>query len=370
MPNKFSKPILIVDDDENIRTSIGEILRKNDYICEFASDASQALKILKEKPFDLVISDIMMPGMDGIQFMQKAKGIFPHLDFIIMTGYASEYAYVDIIDAGAADYMSKPFEMRELLARVFRIERERRILEDFKENNEQLEVAIERANQMTVEAEITKLELGQIFNSTADGMCVIDEDFNMLRMNETLSNILGIENDEVTNKKCYELLGLGLCHGPNCPITRILGGERRVEIDVEKELHDGTRVPCNLTARAFRDLGGKVIGIVVNIRDITDRKKAEEERLHREKFQGVLETAGAVCHELNQPMQAISGYAELLSMNLTEEGPLYEDIEKIREQMVRMGEITNKLMKITKYKTREYIRGKKILDIDEASTKG
>ncbi|NQT70296.1 MAG: response regulator, partial [Desulfobacteraceae bacterium] len=98
-----------------------------------------------------------MPGTDGIQFMKEAKESFPHLDFIIMTGYAAEYTYEDIIHAGATDYLSKPYGLGELRAKTGRIEREKRVLKEFKETNEQLEAAIERANQMAVKAEIATI---------------------------------------------------------------------------------------------------------------------------------------------------------------------------------------------------------------------
>jgi len=159
--DKSSGHILIVDDEEIIRTTFQEFLKKIGYVPRVASDASEALMMLNKHSFDLVIADIMMPGMDGIQFMQESKKSFPNLDFIIMTGYASEYAYVDIIDAGAADYMTKPFGMEELRARIGRIERERRVLKELKETNNQLEEAIERANEMAVQAEMGTIAKSQ-----------------------------------------------------------------------------------------------------------------------------------------------------------------------------------------------------------------
>jgi len=95
------------------------------------------------------------------------------------------------------------------------------------------------------------------------------------------------------------------------------------------------------------------------------RKQISKERLRSEKFQGVLEMAGSICHEINQPMQAVSGYSELLLMDLSEDNPRYSSIKKIKDQTDRMGKITKKLMKITKYETKSYLDGK-ILDIDKS----
>lgn len=86
----------------------------------------------------------------------------------------------------------------------------------------------------------------------------------------------------------------------------------------------------------------------------------------KEKLQGVHEMAGAVCHEFNQPLMVISGYSEMLLMDLSEDNPQYETCRKINEQVHRLGKITRKLMGITKYKTKRYLKGN-IVDINEAS---
>jgi len=121
------------------------------------------------------------------------------------------------------------------------------------------------------------VELEQIFQTAADGMRVIDKDYNVLRINKTFLDIAGISRDEASGMKCYEAFPSPLCHTASCPLTRILGGETYRECDVEKERRDGSRVPCILTVTSFRDPDGEVIAIVENLKDITERKRAEKE---------------------------------------------------------------------------------------------
>ena len=118
-------------------------------------------------------------------------------------------------------------------------------------------------------------ELNQVLDTAADGMRVVDNDFNILRVNDTFSALSGIGKDEAIGRKCYEVFRGPLCHSPACPLTRILQGEGRVECDVEKERCDGTIVPCILTATPFRTPGGKLVGIVEDFKDITERKQTE-----------------------------------------------------------------------------------------------
>ena len=119
-------------------------------------------------------------------------------------------------------------------------------------------------------------ELGQIFNTAADEMRVIDKDFNMLRVNDAFANLTGISKAEIVGKKCYEVFPGPDCHTPSCTLTRIMGGEERVECEVEKERIDGTKSSSILTATPFRGPGGELIGVVEDFKDITERKQAEE----------------------------------------------------------------------------------------------
>jgi len=141
-------------------------------------------------------------------------------------------------------------------------------------------VASDKRKQAEVMAELAHKELNQIFQIAAGGMRVIDKNFNTLRVNETFLNLSGVNKDEAVSKKCYEVFPGPLCHASDCPLSRILGGEERVEYDVEKERNDGTKVSCIVTATPFYGLDGKLVGIVEDFKDITERKQAEEHIKH------------------------------------------------------------------------------------------
>lgn len=98
------------------------------------------------------------------------------------------------------------------------------------------------------------------------------------------------------------------------------------------------------------------------------RRQLEEERLQKERLQGVIEMAGGACHELNQPLQTLAAYSHSLLYDLPEDSPMVEKIKKIKETIHQVGQITRKIMNITRYETKEYIKGSKIIDIDKASS--
>ena len=130
-----------------------------------------------------------------------------------------------------------------------------------------------RSEEATI---VAYAELNQIFETSADGMRVIDKDFNVIRVNGAFSALCGISRDQILGKKCYEVFGGPRCHTPTCPLTQILSGEERVESDSKKIRKDGITVSCIVTATTFRGPSGELIGIVEDFKDITDRKHAED----------------------------------------------------------------------------------------------
>jgi len=124
---------------------------------------------------------------------------------------------------------------------------------------------------------LANAELTQIFETSADGMRVVDRDFNMLRANETFCALSGTQKEEAVGKKCYEVFRGPLCHTTGCPLNRILNGEDRVECDSEKVRDGGYEISCIVTATPFRGPDGELIGIVEDFKDISERKRTEEE---------------------------------------------------------------------------------------------
>ncbi|MBW2205007.1 MAG: response regulator, partial [Deltaproteobacteria bacterium] len=106
--------ILVVDDEETLRYLIREGVERSGYECSVASDGFEALKILEEKGADVVISDIMMPGMDGIELAKRVKDEH-EADVILVTGFIDEYSYDKVIEIGVSDFLEKPIGIDELI---------------------------------------------------------------------------------------------------------------------------------------------------------------------------------------------------------------------------------------------------------------
>jgi DNA-binding NtrC family response regulator len=107
--------ILIIDDERAIRKTLGEILSYEGYKVEEASDGEEGLKKFKEKNFDVVLCDIKMPKLDGIEFLDKAREANPDIPIIMISGHGTIETAVEAVKKGAFDYISKPPDLNRLL---------------------------------------------------------------------------------------------------------------------------------------------------------------------------------------------------------------------------------------------------------------
>ena len=126
------KSVLCVDDDPGIRELLYEIITRLGHSTITAVDGIDALEKLADEHFDIVVTDISMPRMDGIELIRKIKTDFEEVDIIVITAYEMTYKYTDIIALGASDFISNPFNVNELEAKLNRILRERRLRDGLK----------------------------------------------------------------------------------------------------------------------------------------------------------------------------------------------------------------------------------------------
>ncbi|MBI5587750.1 MAG: sigma-54-dependent Fis family transcriptional regulator [Deltaproteobacteria bacterium] len=107
--------ILITDDDGDLRELLTEAVKNWGYVVSVARDGEEALRKLRMERYDVVITDLMMPGMDGLILLKKIKELDKEILVIIITGYATIETAVKAIETGAYDYIAKPFRLDELM---------------------------------------------------------------------------------------------------------------------------------------------------------------------------------------------------------------------------------------------------------------
>ncbi len=122
--------ILIVDDNPLIRELLEFSVGSFGYQYASAEDGRQAVELLKNDLFSIVITDMIMPHMDGMQLLSHIREKYPRLGVIVVTGYTGTFSYTDVIKAGASDFISKPFNADELEAKISRLVREQSLIRE------------------------------------------------------------------------------------------------------------------------------------------------------------------------------------------------------------------------------------------------
>ena len=187
--------ILIVDDEEGLRLSMQEFVTVSGFRTSVAASAEDALTLLSERQVDVVITDIQLPGMDGLDLTDAIKKAYD-IDVIVLTGYSGDYSYEEAISKGASDLVFKPVRFEELLLRLKRVLKERRL------TNERLQM-LEKLKKLSITDGLTNL-----YNSRHFYNQLKSEVDRSMRYNHPLSMlILDIDHFKVYNDSYGHLQG-------------------------------------------------------------------------------------------------------------------------------------------------------------------
>ncbi|KAF0122847.1 MAG: response regulator with CheY-like receiver AAA-type ATPase and DNA-binding domain [bacterium] len=110
--------LLLVDDEEDFRTTLASRLKKRDIDVTDVGSGNEAIELIRERSFDVAVLDIKMPGMDGIETLRQFKKIAPLIEVILLTGHGSVEAGIEGMRLGAYDYLMKPYNVKDLLLKV------------------------------------------------------------------------------------------------------------------------------------------------------------------------------------------------------------------------------------------------------------
>ncbi|MBO8128371.1 MAG: PAS domain S-box protein [Peptococcaceae bacterium] len=141
--------------------------------------------------------------------------------------------------------------------------------------------------------EVEKNTMQAIFNGSGDAIRIINVGFEVVNQNPQMDSLSGASKSQAVGKLCWETFNHHFCGTDQCILQRILRGETRVKVEVETERPDGRKVPVSLIATPLKDQNGTITGVIESYRDITDRKKAEEQLVRQKKYFEALFRASA-----------------------------------------------------------------------------
>lgn len=142
-PAKEKETVLVVDDEKIVRRSLLKSLSRNGYYCDEASNADEALEFLRKNPTELVILDIMMPGTSGSELLPQLKKSFPDTAVVMATAVVDPDTIVHCMKNGAQDYITKPFDVNQLVQNIQLVLEKRKLEMNLKETRQELEGKVE-----------------------------------------------------------------------------------------------------------------------------------------------------------------------------------------------------------------------------------
>jgi len=184
-------------------------------------------------------------------------------------------------------------------------------------------------------------------------------------VNRAFKEWQGKEDDQVLNRSVPDVIGREVYEAIKGYMERAFSGE---EVRYERDSKDaqGRDIVLELVYVPHRDETGAVVGYFAMGADMTAHRLARQEEAKHQKLEAALETAGAICHEISQPLQTLMGEAELLQVRHGQDPVINEKLELIIAQTERLANITQKLVQLTRYESKKYPGGFNILDLDRS----
>ena len=318
-PAQSTPRILVVEDDAKMRRVL-ELLLSGHWTVETSADAASAIAAIRERPPDLVLTDLLLPGMDGYDFLRqlRAEAGTRTLPVIVISGLTEEADRLRALEAGANDYLIKPFSERELMLRV----------------TTHLEMGFLRREAALRESET---QLRAILEGALDAVVGMDANGDVIDWNAQAEATFGYTRAEAVGRRLAELIipsPLREAHYKGLERYFETGEapilNRRVEVEAQRK--DGSRVPIELAITVVKGWGFYRFNAFA--RDISDRRAADTERNRlleeaREANRMKDEFLAMLSHELRTPLSAIVGWAHMLRTGGLDEPTVARAIETI-----------------------------------------
>jgi diguanylate cyclase (GGDEF)-like protein/PAS domain S-box-containing protein len=268
-PEKRAR-ILIADDEAQLREILHELLEM-DYECTEVASAEEALAVLRTQEFDLVLSDIMMGGITGLEMVPQVLELSPDTVVIMISGEQNIESAIQALRVGAFDYITKPFDLRHVEAAVKRalehqeLRRSKRYYENFLE---------EIVKQRTAELRETNQTLSVLIQASPLAIFVLDTRGHVTLWNTAAERMFGWNEKEVLNQPFPAISEQGE-ESFRAGLQDALRGKFSTDYETRRRRKDGTLIDTNIWTAALYDASGEVSGIMAIVADITERKHAE-----------------------------------------------------------------------------------------------
>jgi CheY-like chemotaxis protein/glycine cleavage system H lipoate-binding protein len=231
--------LLVIDDEQVVLDSIRKLLKNENYNIYTVLTSQEALDLLKDRDIDIILTDLMLPEMDGLELLDAVKKIIPHLPMIVITGHATINTALQATHLGAFDYIAKPFTKSELLGVL---KRANKMAETSKAAEKKGSVPLGKEQQKSKKP-ITSLGQNSWMMMEEDGLVILGAQLAFLKEIGDIQHVyLPSVGDEIRQGSVYSQITTSdiKTHTLNCPLSGTV-------TDVNKKIEETPKILLNDT---------------------------------------------------------------------------------------------------------------------------
>lgn len=367
----FKVKVVIANNDANILNSFKVNLENKGYQVETADDGEKAILVIEKMNPHIAILDSLIPLKDGMEVLKWIKDTIPEMGVIILADGSSGTAAVNFMKNGADDYLTKPFDMEQIIGKCE---------ESFNKYN--MRIIDKQFRDNVVKFKDYYEKYWTIADYSADFIYMLDVDGNFSFVNGGTETILGYKPDEMLGKPFFSFIfkeDIEKVHRKFCERrtgnrggehfeVRMICKQNNIESsekgsllvearDRENSSEGAERRTSDMLVRCqglyLEERFGKKVfrGTIGVAKDITSRKRIKEQLAQAEKLSTIGILVSGVAHELNNPLTGILGFSELILEDSSQPESIKNDIKKIHSEALRCSKIVRSLLTFArKYK--------------------
>ncbi len=343
--------VLIIDDEEGIRKVLSITLSDEGYQVLTAPDGARGIDICLEASPQIVVTDIRLPGIDGIEVLRRIKEKSPDTEVIVVTAFGEMEIAVRALQLNASDFITKPIRNEALFVALERAKKRFKTskeLEDYTEliENRWMDTAAELAKTFDFQ--------NNLIENSMDGIMGCDREGKVVTFNRCMEKMLGYSKKEVIRKMPFDrFFPKESAEKFNKAMnSEEYGGKGRIFL-LETYMEDkkGERIPVQVSAVVLFE-EGQEIGMVGFFRDLREIRRMEQQfadqtrLLQQHKMMSVGRLAASIVHEINNPLTGILVYVRLMEKILKREALDQDHLSKFKNYLEYIDNETSRCSKI------------------------
>ena len=350
------KRVLLIDDEEGIRKVMSIALKDAGYVVWTAESGEQGLEIFEREQPPLVLTDIKMPGMDGIGVLRRIKEMETDSEVIIITGHGEMELAISALQLEASDFITKPIHDEALFISLKRAEEKISLKRQLRDYTENLELKVQEAT-----AEIQRISDFQanLIDNSLDGIVAGDAERKVVIFNESAQRLTGYGEGEVVGRFTLEdLYGKELVDQWLSRLKQegdYSGKDFSGHVDTTINSREGERIPIRLTHTVLRQKGQKV-GCVTFFQDLREIRRLEKRLVQSERLAAIGQTSATIAHAIKNIVGGLKGGMFVVNkgFELSNQDYLHNGWDMVQRNVAKISSLAMDLLTYAKERKPEY----------------